>query len=272
MSAQLPPIRAEFDNNTVLARVGGLRRYEVEPPKVTGEIRGISEAVGCTHGPRASVIARVGGGHLRNSREELLGRLLEEARLRLDATCAQTQNASDQIAQLVSWLERERESGFLERAYITATIILAVSDDEVWTWLVSPHGLVQGTPDEVSATSTDLRYPVLRRLGLMQEPAFAFPGADAGDQATSIMCIGAPNGYESIRTRLARNELVIALDRGTLPFGPLPTAYVPLTTLWKMDAAWKHGLTGRAVALGCTAPDALRLPEGWQIKEIPLQE
>lgn len=272
MSAQLPPIRSEFDNSTTLGRTNGLRRYEVAPPTVKGEIRGISEAVGCAHARRASLIARVGGGHLRGSREELLRRVLEEARLRLDATYARTQNANDQIAELVSWLERERESGFLERAYITATIILAVRDDEVWTWLVSPHGLVRGMLDQVFATSTDLRYPVLRRLGLMPQPAFAFPGADAGDAATSIMCIGAPNGYESIRTRLAQNEVVLALDRGTLPFGPLPTESVPLTTLWEMDSAWKHGLTGRAVALGYVPPDSLRLPEGWQIREIPLQE
>jgi hypothetical protein len=180
-------------------------------------------------------------------------------------------SASDQIGKLVSWLELERESGFLERSYITASIILAVSDREVWTWLVSPHGLIQGTPDQMSVRSTDLRYPVLRRLGLMREAAFAFPGADAGEQATSIMCIGAPNGYESIRSRLERNSLMIALDRGTLPFGPIPTEPVPLTSLWEMDAAWKHGLIGRAIALGGISPDALRLPEAWQIREVPLQ-
>lgn len=271
MLTQLPRVRSEFENSTRLAHLGRLRRYEVEPPTVTGEIRGISETVGCTHGRRASVIARVGGGHLRSSREELLRQLLEGARLRLDETYARTQNASEQIAEVVSWLEREKDSGFLERAYITATIILAVSDDEVWTWLVSPHGLVKGAPDNMSMTSTDLRYPVLRRLGFVQEPAFAFPGADVGDQATSIMCIGAPNGYERTRTRLGRNELVIALDRATLPFGPLPAESMPLSRLWQMDAAWKHGLTGRAVALGCIAPNALRLPEGWQIREIQLQ-
>lgn len=272
MSAQLPAIRAQFESTTVLGRLEGLRRYELAPPTVAGEIRGISDTVGCAHARRASVIVRVGGGHLGSSRDELLRRVLDEARSRLDATSVHTPEASKQIARLVSWLEVERESGFLERAYITATIILAVSDDEVWTWLVSPHGLVHGTPDHVSAISTDLRYPVLRRLGLLREPAFAFPGADAGDQATSIMCIGAPNGYESIRTRVARNEFVIALDRGTLPFGPLPTESIPLSRLWEMDAAWKHGLTGRAVVLGCAPPDGLSLPEGWQIKEMPLQE
>lgn len=271
MSSQLPSVRSEFESATLLSQVERLRRYEVRPPFAAGEIRGISEAVGCTHARRASVLARVGGGHLLGSREELLARLLEEARSRLDASCARTPSAGALIGQLVSWLENERESGFLQRAYITASIILAVSDHEVWTWLVSPHGLIAGPPDQVTARSTDLRYPVLRQLGLIREPAFAFPGADAGENATSIMCIGAPKGYESIRTRLGENDLVIALDRATLPFGPLPTKSVPLARLWELDAAWKHGLVGRTIAMGCAPPDALRLPEGWTITEIPLQ-
>ena len=64
MSARLPPVRSEFEHATSFGRVERLRRYEVAPPNATGDIRGISEAVGCSHARRASVIARVGGGHL----------------------------------------------------------------------------------------------------------------------------------------------------------------------------------------------------------------
>ena len=103
----------------------------------------------------------------------------------------------------------------------------------------------------------------------MKGPAFRFPGSDAGEQATSICCIGAPKGYETLRTELEPSEMLIAFERGSLPFGPWPTQRFSLDELWRMDAAWRHGLPGRGVAFGCVKADSLVLPEGWHMREVP---
>ncbi|MBA3562332.1 MAG: hypothetical protein H0W35_06405 [Actinobacteria bacterium] len=145
-----------------------------------------------------------------------------------------------------------------------------MSETEVWTWLVSPHGVVHGSSDAMVFASTDVRYPVLRRLGVMREPAFMFPGTEIGDKSSSIFCIGTPNGYETIRTLVGRKEIVVALDRGTLPFGPLSAEPIALPSLWEMDAAWRHGRRGIAVALGRVDGRELGLPDTWNVCDVPL--
>jgi hypothetical protein len=177
---------------------------------------------------------------------------------------------AEYMANVVSWLEQEQRSGSLEHSYTTATLVVAVSDSEAWTWLVSPHGLVHGRPDGVVFGSTDLRYPVLRRLGFMTEPAFRFPATGPGDQASSICCLGTPAGYERIVTHFAPGAVVVALERGSLPFGPWPEQPIALKSLWGMDAAWRHGLRGIGVALGVVGVQDLELPEGWHVREEPL--
>jgi hypothetical protein len=195
---------------------------------------------------------------------------LKEAPTQFEAQPART--VRERIQVVVSWLENEWGSGFLQRTYITATIVVAVSDDEVWTWLGSPHGAAHVHGGAASFVSTDLRYPVLRQMGLMRPPAYRFPGTDATDNASSIVCIGTPKGYECIRTRLSEGDLLLAFDRATLPFGPWPTEAISMEQLWSMDAGRRHGLIGRFIAVGSVAPDALQLPAGWRVIEIPLHQ
>ncbi len=150
-------------------------------------------------------------------------------------------------------------------------MIVAVSDREAWTSIVSPHGLVHGPPDGMLFGSTDLRYPVLRRYPelrrLLKEPTSNDPGTEAEDQASSLFAIG--TNAEKIRTHIDPGELVIS-DRGSLPFGPWPEQRIALESLWTMDASWKHGLAGRAVVLGQVTPGDLALPPDWQVREAPL--
>jgi hypothetical protein len=76
--------------------------------------------------------------------------------------------------------------------------------------------------------------------------------------------------YERIRTHLEPGELVIALERGGLPFGPWPEHPIALESLWGMDAAWKYGLAGRGVVLGQVKAADLALPRDWQVREAPM--
>lgn len=261
-------VRSEFTEDRTWGPLARARRYELSTPSVTGPIHGISETVGCVHGARSSLIVRIGGGHLRAPSVDLLRQVAQEAPSYLDAA---SDRPAEHVRTLVSWLEHQQQAGFLERAYLTATVIVAVSDEEVWVWLVSPHGIVHGSPDAMSFESTDLRYPVLRGLGLMQQAPFKFLGADAGDSASSICCIGTPDGYEATRTRLRPGELVIALDRGSVPFGPWPEHPISLNSLWEMDAAWRHGLPGQAIAFGDIHAANLRLTDGWTAREVQLR-
>lgn len=267
-SRTLPPLRADFQEDSEWGPLSpGLHRYEIATPELLGPIHSISRTVGCVHTARASLILRIGGGHLQAPTEELLRTLIDKAPVRLAAL---TTGPAKFIANVVAWLEEEQRSGFLERSYTTATLLVVVSDSEAWTWLTSPHGLVHGRADGVVFRSTDLRYPVLRQLGVINEPAFRFPGAGAGDQASSICCVGAPDTYERIGTYIAPGEVVIALERGSLPFGPWPAHPIALDALWAMDAAWKHGLAGRGVVLGHAENSDLALPHDWQMREVPL--
>lgn len=266
----IPPwvVRSEFVENATWGPLSSkLRRYEIAIPATPGPSLNISDVIGCVHAGRSSLMVRIGGGHLKAPTSELLRRLVDEAPARLKVPSI---GPAEYTRLIVSWLEREQRSGYLERSYTTATLLVAISDVELWTWLVCPHGLVHGSAKRIVFGSTDLRYPVLRRLGAMAEPAFKFPGTEVADQATSICCIGTRDGYEMIRTRLGSDEVVIALDRSTLPFGPWPERPISLDAFWQMEAAWKYGLSGTAVAIGCLQAQDLAVPEGWQVNPVPL--
>ena len=267
-SSTLPPLRTEFTVDSEWGPLSSaLRRYEIATPEIPGPVDAISRTVGCIHAARASLIVRIGGGHLRAPTEEIFETLVDEAPAQLGAMAS---GPAEYVTKVVSWLEKQQQAGFLERSYTTATLLVAVSDSEAWTWLVSPHGLVHGRPGGVVFVSTDLRYPALRRLGVMNEPAFRFPGAEPGDKASSICCLGRPAGYEMIRTYLAPGEIAVALERGSLPFGPWPAQSVTLEALWAMDTAWRHGLAGRGVVLGTATASDLALPPDWQLREVPI--
>ena len=142
---QFPRVRSEFANEAGWGTLSAdLRRYELATPTLPGPILGVSRAIGCIHVGRASLIVRVDGGHLRAPVKELLKMLTAKAPVHLDSAVS---GPAEYIGNIVSWLEEEQRSGFLERTYTTATILVAVSDHEAWTWLVSPHGVVRGRPD-----------------------------------------------------------------------------------------------------------------------------
>jgi hypothetical protein len=204
---------------------------------------------------------------LQSPPDELLPTVLAAAEEQL---AVHREGPLEYLNAIVSWLEAEHRVGRLHRSYTTATIAVAISRHEVWTWFVCPHGVMHGSPGGMRFAGTDLRFPVLRELGVMPESPVRLPGIDASDRASSICCIGTPLGYETLRLRLAPAELVLLLDRGSLPFGPLPAEPVPVESLWSMDAAWLQGLGGRVVALGSVEAADLRVPPEWEVREVPL--
>ena len=247
--------------------LGGLRRWEAS---FAGRCRspvlvGLS---GVGHARRASFLLGLGGAALPAPHGELLARLLEEAPRHLDVLEG---GPAHTVERFVAWLEHERLHGFLSpRAHLTATLVLAVSDREVWTWHVSPHGVALGTLDAMEYRSTDRRYPALRALGEMPERETAFGRIALLDRLSAAGRLGAPETYESLRLPLGAGEVVACFDRTALPFGPLPTESTPLGSLWARDAGWKHGLGAAHVVLVSGAEvGELQLPRGWTLREVP---
>jgi len=175
----------------------------------------------------------------------------------------------EHILRVAAWLENEVTSGRLARSYTTATLIVAVSDSEVAAWTMSPHGVMIASARDMTQLARDLRCPVLRELGMLDSPAFALPGTEWDDKARSVFCVGTPAGYEIVRAMTGANECTLALDRGALPFGPIP-ARIGTPDFWSRDAGWKHGVPGLGVMIGDLEPDALTLPDGCTFEALPL--
>lgn len=267
-SPTLPRLRAEFTSSTELgALTGQLRRFEIVTPLISGPPHGISQHFGCVHTGRCSVLLRVGGGHLRAPAEDLLARLRDDLPAHLGSTNG---HPAESIRGVVAWLEHEQRVGYLERAYVTATILFAVSDAEVWAWNVGPNGVLRGGPSGVFFESVDLRYPVLRRIGVMADSTHQWPGTDVAERASSIFAIGTPAGYEEVCGPLLGGQVFGVLDRGCLPFGPLPTTSITLERLWTMEAPWQYGLRGQAVLFGRCSAKELALPSDWRVEEVPI--
>jgi hypothetical protein len=163
----------------------------------------------------------------------------------------------------VNWLEGLQRDGLLRRSYSTASIILVVSSEEVWAWHVGPHGTFAGTIEKLSLESTDARMPVLYERGV-PKPAFRPPDSDLRDKATSIFSIGSPAGYECVRHEVGPDTALVEADRATVPFGPLSDRSWSLKELCGGDAAWRHGLPGRALVVG--RMQRLELPAEWEVR------
>ncbi len=80
-SGALPPFRAELMEGTPWGPLSAqLRRYELATPELPGPLLGQDPTFGCVHGARASLVVRIGGGHLWAPLEEILRRVPNEAR------------------------------------------------------------------------------------------------------------------------------------------------------------------------------------------------
>lgn len=263
----IPPPRMEFVGDPAWGLLSPtVRRFEITTPARSGPVLGISEVFGAVHVGRCSLVIRIGGGHLRASREDLLARIRTDAKDRLQHGSS---TPVEHVERVVSWLEEEQRSGILEHSYSTASLIVAVSASEAWTWHVGPHGAACGSRTGIRFRSTDLRYPVLHRLGVLKPSALRSPGVFFREEASSIYCIGTPLGYEKLRMRMSVNEVVLVFEQGSLPFGPLTEDPIPIRALWDLEAAWKQGLQGMVIALGCVDTSTLDLPTEWHVSEVP---
>jgi hypothetical protein len=238
--------------------------HELETPTVAGTLARAEEVAGCLYFDRMVVLVRVSGGMLVASPRRLVTELAGAgARLR-----QRHESPALHLRATVSWLEEEQRDGLLRRSYSTASILIVVSSDEVWSWHVGPHGTFSGTIESVSFRSTDARIPVLYEHGASR-PAFRAEDSELRDRASSVFAIGTPAGYECTRQELDADSLVVEADRGALPFGPLDRTW-PFPELWEQDAAWRHGLPGRALVVG--RRPRLDVPTGWEIRTSELRD
>lgn len=262
-------LRSEFPEDGLWGSLpSSMRRYEVRspPPHAPAGGRFIPATVGCVHGTRASLMVRIGGGHLVAPAEELLGRLQLEGPSRLDE---RHESPSAFFQAMVGWLELEHTEGFLRNSYTTASLLAATAGNEAWIWTMSPHGVATGSPTRMEFVTRDLRIPVLRDVGVVRKDVTP-PRMEPFARASSIFCIGTPQGYERRREVLGSRDLVALFEAGSLPFGPLSAR--SLESIWAQDAAWKAGENSRVIILGDCEEATLGLPSGWTVQEIPLRE
>lgn len=245
-----------------------LRRYEVRSPEPRDGPKGrfLSSTVGCIHGTRASLVVRIGGGHLVAPPEDLLERLRREGPSRLDQL---DETPSAFFRAMIGWLELEHAEGFLHNSYTTASLVAAAAGTKVWIWTMSPHGIASGTPARMEFVSRDLRIPVLRDTGVVRKDVTP-PTMEPFAKASSIFCVGTPQGYERRSLVLGSRDLVAVFEAGSLPFGPLSAR--TLQSIWTADAARNEGENSRVIILGDCDIATLGLPPGWTVEEFPLRE
>jgi hypothetical protein len=260
------PMRNEISESAAWGKLTErLYVHELATPTVTGPLERSQESVGCAYFDRTVLLVRVSGGMLAASPRQLVAELAKAGR----KLAERQPTPASQLRATVSWLEEQQREGLLHRSYSTASIIIVVSGQEVWSWHVGPHGTFFGTVDKLSFQSTDARMPVLYERGVPM-PAFRPQDSELRDKATSVFNIGSPAGYECIRHEIGANSLIVEADRGTLPFGPLSDASWSLKDLCEKDAAWRHGLPGRALVVGHM--QAVELPPGWEVQTSVLTE
>jgi hypothetical protein len=240
--------------------------HELATPAMSGSLERSQESVGCAYFDRTVLLVRVSGGMLAASPRHLVAELAKAGK-KLEQ---RQPTPARQLRATVSWLEEQQREGLLHRSYSTASIIITVSNEEVWSWHVGPHGTFSGTVEMLSFQSTDARMPVLYEHGV-PKPAFRAADSELRDKATSVFNIGSPAGYECIRHEVGATSLVVEADRGALPFGPLTrTRTWSLRELCEHDAAWRYGLPGRALIVG-RLPE-LQLPTGWEVRTSEVRD
>jgi len=262
-------VRREFSNAEWGDVSTSTRRYVLIPPRVAPKptTGGLAGAAGVAHSDRCSLLLWVAGGHLWGSHQVVVAAAVQQAQERLRT---RTSKPMDLLHEIVAWLEQEHQDGVLKGAYSTASLIAVVSDEDLWSWHTSPHGLACGLVNALRFCSTDLRTPILRAHGQLPVRAWSSPGAHLADAASSIFCVGTPDGYEEIRCSLGNGEIAMAFDRACLPFGPWPEFPWAPRSLWEMEAAWNYGLPGHTLVLGRIEIEDLSLPAGWQATEVPV--
>ncbi len=255
-----PPMRNEISESAAWGKLTErMYVHELATPTITGPLERSQESVGCIYFDRTVLLVRVSGGMLAASPRQLVGELAKAGR-NLEQ---REPTPASRLRATVSWLEEQQREGLLHRSYSTASIIIIVSGEEVWSWHVGPHGTFSGTIDKLAFQSTDARMPVLYERGV-PTPAFRPPDSELRDNATSVFNIGSPAGYECVRHEVGPNSVIVEADRGTLPFGPLSEGSWSFKELCEKDAAWRHGLPGRALVVG--RMQALELPPGWEVQ------
>jgi len=208
---------------------------------------------------RIVLLVRLDGGMLAAPKQQLVAELTEGVqKLKRQSTPA------NQLRATISWLEERQREALFYRSVSTVSIIIIVSSEEVWSWHVGPHGTFSGTIDKLSFRSTDTRMPVLYECGI-PIPPLRFTESELQDNASSIFYIGYPLGYECTRHKVEANSVIVEADRGTFPFGPLADdGSWSLRELWEKNAAWRHGVPGRALVV--SQMQEIEVPSGWEVQ------
>jgi hypothetical protein len=264
-ATKLPRLAQDFTRDVSWGVLrNAFRRFEIVTPQQLVDETFIPRTVGCIHSARSSLLVRIGGGHLRAAGDELL------RQLELNAASILSRNDMrpiDYVSAIVRWLEVETSGGLLENAYVTATLVVAISDSIVWTWSMSPHGVVRVDTCRATLVSTDLRYPILEQFGIRPPPVFS-SGDAIRNAASSIFCIGAPAGYEEIETIVSGDAFALVLDRAMLPFSPWPSEPILMDSLWSTEGAWQHGIGGMGLAVGHLDGRQLKTPSDWRVRDV----
>lgn len=225
---------------------------------------GFPKICAVAHGPRSSVVLRVSGGpeEMRESAERALTALLRD----LDG------GPAEHVRRVVSWLDGAwRPGGELEDYFVTASMSVVVGEDEVFVSQVGSHGVATLRGNAARFEGTDVRLPVLKRLGIQAAlrvgQYVALPREYT--ETDAFFCTATPDRYEQLRFNLGDGDAVIVFDRAANPFGPWPDGQIALSDLWRIDAAWKHGMEAHAIAIH-SGEIAVPFPAQWSRVEVPL--
>ena len=235
--------------------------HELSSPTISGPLACPSTgSVGCAYFDRTILLIRIGGGHLVAPPKQLVAEITKIASKR-----ERQPTPASQLRATINWLDEEQREGLLQRSFATVSVLVIVSSVEILSWHVGPHGTFSGAMDKLLFRSTDARMPVLYKLGF-PTPASRFPGWELRDKSSSgFLIMGLPTGSECTRHEVGPNSIVVETDRGTFPFGPLGAEEsCSLKELWNKDAAWRHGLPGRALVIG--RMPKIEIPFDWKVQ------
>lgn len=211
-------------------------------------------------GERILGCADATGGHLTRPVNELLS--LFCARISDESIIRKRPPASYVLAIMDAALCAAQEPQ-MDGCLFGLALCCFVSDVSVFVWRVGSNGVWHGRQNGLACTSEDHRTASLIAHGVVKPSPVDTPTARASQKVTSLFNVTTTGAWETALHSLDRNEVLILLNRGAHPFGPLPSDNVSMSELFALDAAWRHGFPSHGVV---TAHDNLfdnGLTESW---------
>jgi hypothetical protein len=217
---------------------------------------------------RLTAVFAISGSHTSEPMADVAARVVEE----VGWQGVDGRSPADYVGGFIDVVVEAARRRPMHNCLVGMALCVLVSDDLGYLWRVGSNGIWVGPPTQLRSIGTDHRKAALVRAGKASPSPIQTPLARLTEEVSGVFHLQTPDACEAQLVTMRPGDVVLLLNKGAQPFGPLPSEAITAAALFQRDAGWKHGLRSHGVAVTRSAgqqtgwPGSVRILRGGNLE------